>query len=102
MSDMSTPSAIDTAVDAVLAEIEQARTAEQYRDACVSRMAGVLQLAAINAYTDVVAEITKEGFHHLANGVPADMLISGVTAANAEGRRLLALLGIDMPAVGEG
>jgi hypothetical protein len=86
----------------VLAELEQAEAARAYRVACIDRVRSQIQLAALTARSQILSQILTEATTLLV-GTPSagDALRAGLTAADAESSRLLALLGVDLNAAGE-
>jgi hypothetical protein len=98
MSQQPAPADFPT-IDAVINEIEATEAHQQLRKAMVGGMRAHLQLAAAVAWQQQTARITTDLAASLAIGMPGEIAAEILTAVDAEGRRLLALL--EQPATSE-
>jgi hypothetical protein len=94
---------IGPTLDELIGEIQGAEAGQAYRDACVERMRCTIQLAALAARNYMVAEITREGFHAVLTAPAAGpFLAAGLQAADAESKRLLVAIGVDLDQIERG
>lgn len=95
----TTAQPIDQAVAELLDEMEKAEASQNYCVAQATRMRCAIQQAALEAHVATIQRLAEDSYAIMARmpSLPEGVLAQGIRDADAEGRRLIAALGIELP-----